>query len=278
MPGGGLCNRMRAIASGIDLAEDLGVPLEVLWAENSELNAPFQALFEPIDQIAKIEAPTEKRMKRIVFFRRALHKPQSKGDYAAIAASKLFRPEFTENLFAIEDAAEWAEKKRKKIEIFSCHRFYKRDSDKLRLFRPIASLQRRVEELKSTETVGLHIRRTDSIPSIQESPIELFDEMIEREISEKNEQKFFLATDDPETESRLKEKFSGRIIVQEGKRLDRNDPVAIEDAVVDLYALSRCSKIYGSFWSSYSETAAAIGNISLTVLKQQMKRIAESGG
>lgn len=45
-PVGGLANRMRAIASGISLAQNLGVSdVEVAWPVNSDLFCRFEELF-----------------------------------------------------------------------------------------------------------------------------------------------------------------------------------------------------------------------------------------
>ena len=41
----------------------------------------------------------------------------------------------------------------------------------------------------------------------------------------------------------------------------RDEPAAIADAVADLYALSGCSKIIGSYWSSFTDTAAELRGI-----------------
>lgn len=45
---GGLCNRMRTIASAVKLAKKLNCKMKVLWVKYKALNAPFKSLFEPI--------------------------------------------------------------------------------------------------------------------------------------------------------------------------------------------------------------------------------------
>ena len=77
---------------------------------------------------------------------------------------------------------------------------------------------------------------------------------------------FYLATDDPTVEQEFVDKFNGHIVVQEGKKLDRNTESAIEDAYVDLLCLAATQKIYGSFYSSFSEIGAAIGKIPLEII------------
>lgn len=49
--------------------------------------------------------------------------------------------------------------------------------------------------------------------------------------------------------------------------MDRNTEVAIVDAMIDLTNLASCKKIYGSYYSSFSDVAAIWGNIEKEVLK-----------
>lgn len=58
-----------------------------------------------------------------------------------------------------------------------------------------------------------------------------------------------------------------------GKRILTNTPPLNRDslegmigAVVDLWSLSRTKKIWGSYYSSYSEMAAILGNINLEII------------
>lgn len=48
----------------------------------------------------------------------------------------------------------------------------------------------------------------------------------------------------------------------------RQDENGIADAVVDLFILSRTQRLYGSYWSSFSEVAAQIGNIPLEIVRK----------
>ncbi len=89
------------------------------------------------------------------------------------------------------------------------------------------------------------------------------------EISENPDTRFFLATDSGEVEMKLLEIFKDRIIIQPNKQLGRNNPGAIRDALVDMLCLSRTRKILGSYWSSFSESAALMGNLQLIIVKKQ---------
>lgn len=50
VPVGGLANRMRAMASAITLAQQTDSKLKVIWFPTWDLYAPFDSLFEPINE------------------------------------------------------------------------------------------------------------------------------------------------------------------------------------------------------------------------------------
>lgn len=74
-----------------------------------------------------------------------------------------------------------------------------------------------------------------------------------------------LATDDPAIEYAIKERFPDRVVVRP-KVFARDKAAGVRDALVDLLLLSRCRRILGSHWSSFSETAAEIGGIDLEIV------------
>jgi hypothetical protein len=66
-PRGGLCNRMRVIKSLIALkAIKKDLKILVVWEKNTELYAPFNALFKPINNIRIIS--TTNFQTRIIYF------------------------------------------------------------------------------------------------------------------------------------------------------------------------------------------------------------------
>ena len=89
-----------------------------------------------------------------------------------------------------------------------------------------------------------------------------------KEIETMKAVRFFLSTDDPKEEALLKERFGNRIIINPKTSIDRNNPIAIQEALLDLYSLSRCRKIYGSYYSSFSDVAAIWGRVNKNILKQ----------
>lgn len=47
-PCGGLCNRMRVIASGLNLAKQYNEKIKVIWRLDKGLNCRFEDIFEPV--------------------------------------------------------------------------------------------------------------------------------------------------------------------------------------------------------------------------------------
>lgn len=136
------------------------------------------------------------------------------------------------------------------------------------MFRPLPNIQERIdsilEEWDIENVVGVHIRRSDNVNAIAYSPIELFERRINAEIKSNADVKFFLASDDAEVKEYLANKFHDRILTLDVA--ERSAENGVHDAVVDLFLLASTSKIYGSYWSSFSEVAAHIGKKPLEVL------------
>lgn len=72
--------------------------------------------------------------------------------------------------------------------------------------------------------------------------------------------RFYVASNSREEKMKLIRIFRDRIIT-DWKPTSRSTPEGIQDALIELYTLSRTQKILGSHYSSYSETAAEIGKI-----------------
>lgn len=115
-------------------------------------------------------------------------------------------------------------------------------------------------------TIGVHIRRTDHADAIKHSPLELFYERMEQEIAE-HDANFYVTTDDAKVEDALRARFAPeRLVFYEGKLLDRDSKAGIEDALIDMLALSRCNKILGSYQSTFSLIPSIMGGIPLETM------------
>lgn len=123
-----------------------------------------------------------------------------------------------------------------------------------------------------SNVIGIHIRRSDNVKSIEQSPTESFINYMKLELLKKDSVSFFLATDSEADRRRVKDIFGDHIITQDKIELSRNSSDGIKSACVDLLCLSWCEKIVGSYWSSFSETAALwYGKKELIVITENLK-------
>lgn len=256
-PVGGLCNRLRSIVSTIEISKlHINNSVTVIWRLHKELNCPFELLFEPIDGI---EVKNVKQIDRIAHiiqrFKRTIYWDEKTIKNAR--ANFELPKEMLEKLQNAKDAY-----------LISCDQF-SRDLD-FSIFKPQRDIEMAVNLLINDykeNLVGVHIRRTDNIESIKRSCTESFVNKMKEEIKLNKNTYFYLATDSSEEEIALKKIFGDRIIVQDNKALDRDSEMGIKCALIDLLCLSKTKKIFGSYYSSFSEVAANIGGISLYIVE-----------
>ncbi len=131
--------------------------------------------------------------------------------------------------------------------------------------------------------VGLHIRRTDFAANSKklhgyETDNELVIARIGREIAQDPSSQFLLATDCPVTEELFLSQYPKHIVAfpktfsREKERgigwaEDEVRLTSVEDAVIDLYALSRCRTIIGTGESSFSAYAGVLAGIDVEMLR-----------
>ncbi|SNR76068.1 hypothetical protein SAMN06265371_111103 [Lutibacter agarilyticus] len=271
-PKGGLANRMRVIASGLWLSNKTHKDVKLVWNLKDELNCDFYELFKPIDSLSYVEAKKKK-----YYYVEATNQQKLNKKIKAWFVNKLINIDYCikekdfENLIwnnKIDILS--ISKKHKNIYFQTCQEFGENFDEFLR-FKPTLEIQDIINsQTKSFNKyiIGIHIRRSDNMRSIEKSPLELFIEKIKVELKKNIESNFFLATDDVNTEIELKKIFKGKIITY-NKELSRNTQKGIKDAVVDLYCLSKTKYIYGSYWSSFSDIAARIGQIKVFTLEKK---------
>jgi len=160
------------------------------------------------------------------------------------------------------------------LRIKSHGQFHRSDPDRwlyyLRMLKPADMIQCMSDDAfakvvpGTTAIVGIHIRRGDNEKSIKESPSELFWEAMNTYSSTTM---FYLATDSFDERIEALMRFPGRILCGSDMIIGRNDPFGCREGMVDFYSLSRCSEILGSYYSSFSEMAAAYGDVPLRILR-----------
>jgi hypothetical protein len=143
--------------------------------------------------------------------------------------------------------------------------------EELRTWLPIPSIRARVAEIVSEfdeTTVGVHIRRGDAMTHPQyaaqyrRSSDVAFIRSMERIVRSRPGTKFFLATDSQMTQQLLREHFGSRILSNELKQFVPSQHGAPKDnqydAVIDLFALAETGTILGTYYSTFSQTAAML--------------------
>lgn len=253
-PTAGLCNRLRSIDASISLAKDLNQQLHINWRLNSDCNASFSDLFEIPKGINSLNEE-HWRVSRVLIekLKIGLHH---------LGWQLYFESKKAHNINK-ENKTIWAKvNTAADIYIRTCHGFYPTPKPVNR-FIPKDFLLQKIRTFKNIHAIGVHIRRTDHSQATTKSSNEAFIKRMKEEIRLHPDCQFFLATDEPEVEVLFKEEFGGRIEVHKKRSLDRNNPIAIEDAVIDLFSLANCQKIIGSAASSYSEFAASIHGIDI---------------
>lgn len=247
-PSGGLCNRIRVINSAYQLANKRRDELVVLWKNCDELNCPFETLYQPVTEITIINFYSNWNIKKLWYQLTTLQRFQNE-DIVQNKTDGILNHDFYENL-------------KEKAYISTWEHFY--PSQDYHLFKPTKAIQSRINTITKhfgNNCIGVHIRRTDNEPAIDKSSTEQFIEKMQLEIDADPNTRFFLATDDPHEEERLRETFPYHILSNQHKSVQRDSMEGMIDALIDLMCLSETTKIYGSYWSSYTDVAADIKKI-----------------
>lgn len=272
VPVGGLANRMRAIASAAMLAKRCNSPLRVIWFKDQGLNCRFDELFRTDLPYSRIQLAEASWLDLLLYDRprkrnfRMTRFPQQWLFNSCIREEEIIRKR--DEGF---DFTAWGNEN-KKVHIASYITFVPYPYELLQaLFRPNKEIEKAIDKITGSfddHTIGIHIRRTDNIQSINLSPLTLFIEQIEKDIQKDERANFYLASDSPEDKAKLVELFGNRIRTHQFTT-DRNSSKGIQDAATELFVLSRTQKIIGSAWSSFSEIAAQLTGIPCIILKKE---------
>jgi len=262
VPVGGLANRMKAIDAAVGLAQEANALLHIIWFKDKGLNCRFDQLFRSLE-LKGVTLKEATWTDKLIFDRprrKNFHLPRL--FQRALFDDCVYEHEATQRFYQKFDFLSWAQGKN--VYIASCVYFHPQTVRPFfRIFQPTEKIQEQVQTFTdsfSRPTIGIHIRRTDNIASISQSPTELFIEKMREEIGKDENCQFYVATDSEEEKKRLKDIF-GKRILSFPRAADRNSISGMQDALVELYVLSHTQKILGSMQSSYSETAAQISNI-----------------
>lgn len=235
----GLANRLRALVSGICFAEDLKRPLVLHWPPiEPSCCAHFEALFDP----------------------------SSLPPFVTVVPEYPERQRLTQCL-SQEDLDKLKEKEGQGVyNLKSYGWFHRSDPERwlkhLRALKPSQYIEERLSNLSFDDTLGVHIRRGDNEKSIQGSPLSVFLDLLAVNPSPK----FLVATDDADVRAIFQKHFPQKCVFV-ANVLARNTEQGMIEAAIDFFALSRCEKILGSVYSSFSDIAALYGKAELIQAK-----------
>ena len=260
VPQCGLCNRLRVLLSALAVSAEDGVAVRVAWERTDECWADFSQLFVPLD--GGLFSVGARRWWERPITRRNLHWPwlvRLLMGYRCQHAS--FLPKYPGEVSALL-------RRHGKVYLSGPYSLRPYSRDYAARLRPVEKLQKRVDRLVAQfapHTVGVHIRRTDNVVSMRHSKVEQFRRAMDAELARQPGTRFYLSTDDEEVKASLKKDYGGKVLTQ--KTSVRRDTLAgMEEAVVDLWCLAATEKLLGSYWSSFTDTAAEIGGMPLVVV------------
>lgn len=138
-----------------------------------------------------------------------------------------------------------------------------------RYFTPNARVSEAVEKIFAETprpVIGVHVRYTD-----RKAPLEKIEAVLERILRKEPEAQVFLATDNSAVETRVRNQVSRIVTIpkwlpDDGERLHGNLAAPdmqreAENALIDMWALSRCDYLVHSSHSTFSNTACLIGGL-----------------
>lgn len=271
VPYAGLCNRMNVIVSALAYRHNHpDVQLTIKWHRWFHCNCRFKDLFKPIAFIippCNVIELSELNLKDVPGHRLNLHLPDR---LRKLFYDVVFMPHNSPEEFeGMVNSFRKNTGKEPNVYIYKENCFC-RDSwmgNLADIFQPQEDIQRRIDEITKDwdgHVIGLHVRRTDNVRAIQNSPIERYYNIIEKEVELDSKARFYLATDSEEVKHDLTSRFGKRIITIP-LCLKRSSLQGMKDAVVDLYCLASTSRIYGSSASTYSLLAGKIYGIPVNV-------------
>ena len=259
---------MRTAAAAAAIAPHIHGKVVALWAPQWGMACRFRDLFEPYAE-GDFELRDATLWERIAAARprpRNLFLPRltNRLSYEQVLYNEQVQPLFRQGF----DFVAWGNARRSLL--WTWLDFYPWPEIRLQtLFRPLPALQQRIDDrcaAFSSHTLGVHIRRTDNQQSISESPIELFYQVIDRELELYPDTHVYVATDDEPTKAAMRQRYGEARILTASTAARRDSTSGIQDAVVEMYTLARTCHIYGSSGSSFSEIAARLDNTPLTIL------------
>ena len=266
VPTQGLCNRLRALASGYVLAQHWKTRLFVVWKNeeccNCEWEDVFQSRFDTValDEVSKtphLYAPHVHTSNILSSFT-----DLSAYRYLVVVGGHEFKcPSMPVAAFL-----------QRKIEFYGSLRFSPAVTDRLEGFVT-------TNALSTGKVVGVHFRdyvpkfdAADNYDFATASPLERFLELVKRVYSAHPDTRFFLSSNTTRAHAAFMQALPEKRRILRFFETDdsRNSARGIVHAVCDMLALSRCAYVIGTYSSSFSDEACFFRGISKLCVRSSL--------
>ncbi len=241
----GLANRLRALVSGMWMAERTGVALVLGWSRGHGLGCRFEDLFvNAIDQdTSKLEG------RETIRYRNPRHIDPSAYDNHEVLTLDTCQP------FSHDPAV-----------IVYSNEFWTAVRPYLSSLVPVEQVRRRVDAVAGRfddSVLGVHFR-WDGEHFKYTTPDMFFPE-IDSVLQRDSGMRIYLATDSITSIERFRERYGDTVMTVDGDApplsRGRDDIEGARTALADLILLSRTQKMLGTFFSSFTELAGVLGAI-----------------
>ncbi len=267
----GMCNRLRAVVSGMRLAEFTGRQYECIWDSQPNCNIHYNDQFE-----TKIDVMRSSDWCRRMAIRCSTGITIK--SYGAVFEGTTHTSRIMRGIVVIGDESV--------ATIEAGNWFFHRDDNFLPDFERQRELYRRHVLHASTvpvidkiyadlsngqRMIGVHIRGTDNAHCIEHSPIASFIPIIDKKLN--GTDRILLATDDVDAVNILRARYGNRLHVPHMPPASRDSIQGMKIAIRDLYLLARCDVIIGSCGSTFSNMAMGLAKTNdLTIAHGPLKR------
>lgn len=232
---GRLCNKLRVLLTAVNAARRTDRDVHIGWVPNPGCDMTFTDFFMPIDGLKTYG--DEKEMTQLIY-----NSSVSVGDRDDIKGW-----DCGQNLFAITCGAIRCGTLGVDTSMRQIRNALKPKSE---VTEAVAQYAR--DHFKQT-TVGVHIRATEHF--LELTPLGKFHSAIGKMIE--GGAKVYLSTDSMPVVKEVKQRWGSSILYRD-KVLGSDSKEGMAGAIIDLYLLNKCQKIYGTRTSSFNWMASII--------------------
>jgi hypothetical protein len=273
----GLANRIRTVNSFYSLSESCGKNLFVCWEKGQGWSDDkFTDLFNTNQSVNFIDSDEfSAKGQKIFNLQSSINKEENGLSYTFFDSEKnIYYKIMTEDFCYEGDSC---------LE-YMMPKFFKEQNHFYSLLHPVQWIQDKIDAVSNTfdnNTVGVHVRRGDAWNSRIKDKFKISDDqsffyLLDKEIDKNPDVKFFLSTDSEETNRKFINRYGNKIIYNQEKVFFNSVFVHEpkyhqDDAVVDLFLLSKTSKIIGSNFSSFSYLSSKIASKQLVIAKTRQE-------